>query len=139
MFRGNSASLGGAIALMQSDIWYLYEKGTIVFDRNEAERGSAVAIAGLSHSLNSTRSIHDVQFTSNVAFVGGTVYWLQQDGEIEPPGLQSSSNLWTGNAAQYGLQWATQPVKLSYSPTYVISVYGSVALSPGKLLYSLLF
>ena len=132
-FDSNSAHAGGAVSFQNSMLWSSYEN-TMIMKSNTAMRGSAVALAYCP--VSSSRVLANISFTQNVASVGGTVFWVNDEVMVlEPLGLSSSSLLWENNVAGYGNQTATQATVLVGPESYLATKYDD-ALDP-PLTYTL--
>jgi predicted outer membrane repeat protein len=134
-FEGNSAvEAGGAIACQASLIWNTASNATFAIHRNSARRGSAILFAYCPHS--SSRSLRNILFSQNNASIGGTVFWVHDSIMTnEPLGLSSSSVMWVDNIAGYGIEVATQPIRILGLKNYTVTVYVK-ALEP-PLIYEL--
>jgi hypothetical protein len=143
-FEGNAAGYGGgAILLSASTFWsggyycLFSEKMTVngpslEFTGNSAPRGSAVLLRQVTFgSIYKFNSI-PVTFQSNVASVGGTVYWIKDSVMYkEPYGLNDSFTLtFYNNIAAYGNRSATQAVQTILPTIYDVSVYDQSLVPP---------
>ena len=130
VFEANHAlAVGGAIAVMSSELWSIEGHSTLVLRANVASRGSALFFSGL-HSTDPSDELHNMVMTRNVATIGGTVFWLYDDSmSQEPPGLNSSTVHFDSNDAVYGNRIATQALVLITPAEYSVESYG-VALDP---------
>lgn len=127
---GNTAYLaGGGIACRRSPLWTLdSSSSSLSIVNNTAPRGSAVFFDALVASGN---EFHDILIAGNNATVGGTVFWLYNDSmSVEPPGLNTSSVVWSNNYVQYGPKVATQAVVMEGPDVYDVEVYSSVLTPP---------
>jgi hypothetical protein len=133
--RNEASDTGGAVASFKSGLWMsLADSATLHITRNRAQRGSALYHrAGPGMPTRLERLI----IADNTASVGGTVYWLYEEGGLteEPPGLNDSSVVWEGNVAPYGEITATQAVSIDAPDTYAVTTYAK-ELSPA-LVFSL--
>ncbi len=107
----------------------------LTFTNNQATRGSAMFIMSLIPS--NTLSITQTVFINNTASVGGTVYWLYDSNTmtLPPPGISSDTNVWSDNKVSYGIQIATQAIRILGPDMYDVTVYNQ-PLSP-PLVYTL--
>jgi hypothetical protein len=110
---------GGAVAVIESPLWE--NTADLTIENNTAAFGSGLFIYGLSAGSK----LHDLQFVSNAASQGGTVFWVYDSlMTTEPAGLRDDSVVFTGNTAVYGVLVTTQPVTMQGPSTYNVSNYG---------------
>lgn len=129
MIAGNKADFfGGGIYLSEGSLWDLvHVTGSLEICNGSAPRGSAVTFY---HLQNSTKALHNITFSGNVADVGGTVFWIKDDVlSQEPNGAKSHSIVWRNNTASYGEQYATQAIRL-IGPSEVNVTHFESAIQP---------
>lgn len=121
-FRSNQALVGGAIAVSKAPLWYTPSKKTMtMIVGNIAGRGSALFFYQV---IPSTNKLQYMTIQSNVATVGGTVYWIKDAVmTTEPAGINSNTTKWMSNTAPYGVYTATQGVQLTGPSVYSVNVY----------------
>ncbi|RYH21675.1 hypothetical protein EON65_20285 [archaeon] len=113
---------GGGIAISEAPLWDVLSPNIshMEISGNQAGRGSGLFLYALTAS---DRSLENVTFASNVAQVGGTVYWLYDSVMTSAPaGLDSSSVVFSNNEVGYG-EIATQALALLTPTSYNVTVY----------------
>jgi hypothetical protein len=111
----------------------------IIFQGNEADRGSAIALSDISFPGDS--QLRNLTFQNNTAAIAATVYWLYDDCENncsantmnkEPPGSFSVTMDWKdSNIAPYGEYLGTQPITVyADSSERLITTFGKFIEPP---------
>jgi hypothetical protein len=102
---------------------------------NAASMGSAIALVEITNQQPvpfSSDWLGAVVLSANTAHLGGTLFWLYDDGVMatEPAGITYYNiSFDDSNVAPYGHTTATQGAKLYVDPTYDVNQYDQ-ALSP---------
>jgi predicted outer membrane repeat protein len=127
---GNIAGeIGGGLLLAESPLWSV--NGSLYFQHNGAKRGSGVFLKAAEVTAE---TLHDVVFDHNNASVGGTFYWMYEEGMSEEPKGMGEVR-YRNNTAPYGAEAATQAVSIQGPDTYNNTLYGAYFDPP--LVYSL--
>jgi hypothetical protein len=130
--NNSAGEIGGGLLMRLSPLWSVGANGSLLFQGNSAKRGSGVY---LKTSLSTSEALHDVSFVGNSATVGGTFYWLYEEGMAEEPrGMGNVS--FRNNSAPYGGTVGTQAVAVLGPESYTSTVYDAF-LSP-SLTYTLI-
>ena len=111
-FIGNSAQQSGAAMHIDScygvDIHHNSIDGNVVLSQS----GGGLFFAA---SINVSVSLNSVVNNSAAQGGGGGLFWLPSSGMTEPGGL--GTNVFIGNSALYGDDYATDAVTLVYTPS----------------------
>eukprot|EP01031_Cornospumella_fuschlensis_P030162 gene30162-36437_t len=113
---------GGGIGISEAPLWNVLSPNIshMGISGNPAGRGSGLFLSALT---DSDRVLQNITFATNVAQVGGTVYWLRDSVmTAEPAGLHSSSVVFSNNEVGYG-EIATQALALLTPTSYDVTVY----------------